>query len=189
MALNHAEIPKTIPRPVDDGLASHLKGLSIPDGISLASTGHSHVKLSELPGLTILFVYPRTGAPGEVVKEEWNNTPGARGCTAEASSYRDKHSELTELGVNSLFGLSVQDTAFQAEAKDRLGLKYDLLSDEKLEFARAMQMPTFEWEGKPLLKRCTLALREGKVEHVWYPVFPPDENAAEVAAWLKDTVE
>lgn len=87
--------------------------------------------------------------------------------------------------MDTVFGLSTQDTAFQKEAKDRLGLPYDLLSDEKLEFVKAMKMPVFEWEGQPLIKRCTLALREGKVEHVWYPVFPPNENSAEVAAWLK----
>ena len=119
------------------------------------------------------------------MSDEWNNTPGARGCTAEASSYRDNFSTLKELGVETVFGLSTQDTAFQKEAKERLGLPYELLSDEKLEFVKAMKMPIFEWEGQPLIKRCTLALREGRVEHVWYPVFPPNENPAEVVEWLK----
>lgn len=108
-----------------------------------------------------------------------------RGCTAEASSYRDNFSTLKELGVNAVFGLSTQDTEFQKETKERLGLPYDLLSDENLEFVKGMKMPIFEWEGKPLVKRCTLALREGTVKHVWYPVFSPNESASEVAAWLK----
>ena len=180
-----AAIPKTLPRPIDDGLTSHLLGSPIPTTLSLISTKDTHVKLSALPGLTILFCYPRTGAPGEKVSDEWNNTPGARGCTAEATSYRDNLSTLKELGVDTVFGLSTQDNAFQKEAKERLGLPYDLLSDEKLEFVKAMRMPIFEWEGQQLIKRCTLAFREGKVEHVWYPVFPPDENPDEVAAWLK----
>ncbi|KAH7000949.1 thioredoxin-like protein [Ilyonectria destructans] len=184
MSLDHAQVPKTIPRPVDDGLASHLLGSTIPADLSLVSTQGTSVKLAELPGLTVLFCYPRTGAPGEAVKPEWNNTPGARGCTAEACSYRDNFPRLTELGANAVFGLSVQDSAYQQEAKERLGLPYDLLSDEKLEFVKAMKMPVFEWEGKPLTKRITLALRDGKVEHAWYPVFPPDENSAQVAAWL-----
>ncbi|KAI1111770.1 thioredoxin-like protein [Nemania sp. NC0429] len=185
MALDHSQVPKTIPRPVDDGLASHLLGSSIPADLTLVSTQQKSVKLSELPSLTILFCYPRTGAPGEAVKEEWNNTPGARGCTAEASSYRDNFASLKELGVNAIYGLSVQDTAYQKEVKDRLGLPYDILSDDKLEFIKAMKMPVFEWEGATLIKRCTLAIKDGKVVHVWYPVFPPDENPSHVAAWLK----
>jgi peroxiredoxin len=132
-----------------------------------------------------LFCYPRTGAPGETVSEEWNNTPGARGCTAEASSYRDDYSILEELGVDTVFGLSTQDTSFQKETKKRLHLPYDLLSDEKLEFIKEMKMPTFEWEGLLLIKRCTLAVRDGKVEHVWYPVFPPNENSTEIISWLQ----
>ncbi|KAH8656840.1 redoxin family protein [Ilyonectria robusta] len=164
MALDHAQVPKTIPRPVDDGLASHLLGSTIPADLSLVSTQGTSVRLAELPGLTILFCYPRTGAPER--------------------HYRDNFPLLTELGANAVFGLSVQDSAYQQEAKERLGLPYDLLSDEKLEFVKAMKMPVFEWEGKPLTKRITLALRDGKVEHVWYPVFPPDENSAQVAAWL-----
>ncbi|KAK2740151.1 peroxiredoxin DOT5 [Colletotrichum kahawae] len=186
MALNHADVPKTIPQPVDDGLTSHLLGSSIPGDLSLVSTQGTAVKLADLPGLTIVFIYPRTGAPGEAVPQEWNNTPGARGCTAEASSYRDNYSTLRGLGVTAVFGLSVQDTEYQKEVKERLELPYDLLSDENLDFVNAMKMPVFEWDGKPLAKRCTLALREGKVEHVWYPVFPPDENSKEVAAWLKE---
>jgi peroxiredoxin len=153
--------------------------------LSLVSTQDTVVNLAELPGLTILFCYPRTGGPGEPVKEEWNNTPGARGCTAEASAYRDHFSTLRELGVNAIFGLSTQDTTFQKEAKERLHLPYNLLSDENLDFVKALKLPVFEWEGQPLVKRITLALKEGKVVHVWYPVFPPAENAAEVAAWLK----
>ncbi|KAI1145986.1 thioredoxin-like protein [Nemania diffusa] len=187
MALDHSQVPKMIPRPVDDGLASHLLGSSIPVDLTLVSTQQLPVKLSELPGLTILFCYPRTGAPGEAVKEEWNKTPGARGCTAEAGSYRDNFVSLKELGVDTVYGLSVQDTAYQKEVKDRLGLPYDILSDNELEFIKSMKMPVFEWEGALLAKRCTLAIKDGKVVHVWYPVFPPDENPSQVVAWLKAT--
>ncbi|KAI0097226.1 redoxin family protein [Nemania sp. FL0031] len=189
MALDHSQVPTTIPHPVDDGLASHLLGSSIPTDLTLVSTQEIPIKLSELPGLTILFCYPRTGAPGEAVKEEWNKMPGARGCTAEAGSYRDSFASLKELGVNTIYGLSVQDTAYQKEVKDRLRLPYDILSDYKLEFVKAMKMPVFEWEGATLAKRCTLAIKDSKVLHVWYPVFPPDENASQVVAWLKATAQ
>ncbi|KUJ13424.1 BcpB protein [Mollisia scopiformis] len=187
MAVDHSKIPITLPVPVDDGLTSHLLGSLVDKDLVLTSTKDEFIKLSALPGLTILFCFPRTGASGETPSQEWNNTPGARGCTAEASSYRDDYSTLKDLGVSAVFGLSTQDTAFQKETKERLKLPYDLLSDEKLEFVEALKMPIFEWEGKPLIKRCTIALRDGKIEHVWYPVFPSNENSTEVAKWLKTT--
>ncbi len=102
---------ETIPRPVDDGLAAHLLGSTVPADLALVSASDTPVKLSELPGLTIVFCYPRTGAPGEAGPDEWKNMPGARGCTAEASSYCDSDSKLTELGANAVVGLSVQGTA------------------------------------------------------------------------------
>ncbi|KAK1759788.1 BcpB protein [Echria macrotheca] len=192
MAPDHCQLSNTLPRPADDGLASHLTGASIPADLTLISTNDNNIpiKLSELPGLTILFCYPRTASPGETAPDEWTNTPGARGCTAEAGSYRDNFAVLRELGVDQLFGVSVQDTAYQREVKRRLGLPFDLLSDEKLEFVTAMGMPTFEWEGRTLMKRITLALRDGgRVERVWYPVFPPHENADEVVEWLKGNMK
>jgi peroxiredoxin len=170
---------------MDDGLANHLLGSNIPPTLTLTSTQGKPIRIAELPGLTIIFCYPRTGAPEEPVKEEWNNTPGARGCTAEASGYRDGYPALTALGVDAVFGLSTQGTAFQKEAKERLHLPFDILSDENLQFIKTMKMPTFEWEGQVLTKRITLAVKDGKIEHVWYPVFPPAENATEVAEFLK----
>jgi peroxiredoxin len=93
--------------------------------------------------------------------------------------------ELHELGVRHVFGLSTQDTPYQREAKDRLHLPYELLSDEYLQFAKALKLPTFDWHDKTLVKRCALAIKDGIIVNVWYPVFPPDANAREVVAWLK----
>ena len=50
-------------------------------------------------------------------------------------------------------------------------LPYDLLSDEKLEFQRALNLPTFEWEGQKVIRRLTLAIEDGKVVKWWYPIF------------------
>lgn len=180
-----AEIPPNLPAPVDDGACSHLLHSQIPTSVTLPSTGGTPVTLSAQPGLIIIFCYPRTGAPQETVSDAWTAMPGARGCTSQACRFRDNFSILKELGVEAVFGLSTQDTAYQIEAKERLALPYELLSDEKLEFVKAMNMPVFMWEGKALIKRCTLAIRGGKVVHVWYPVFPPDESSAEVARWLR----
>lgn len=116
--------------------------------------------------------------------EGWDAIPGARGCTPQSCGFRDHFAELRSLGVSRLFGLSTQDTAFQREAAQRLRLPFPLLSDERLALARPMRLPTFEAGGMALLKRLTLVLRDGVVERVFYPVFPPDRNAADVVAWL-----
>lgn len=142
------------------------------------------MELSKLPGLAIIFCYPRTGAPGEVIPDEWNSIPGARGCTPQACSFRDEMGELRKRGVNTVLGLSVQDTPYQQEVKLRVHLPYELLSDADLEFTKQLRLPTFEWQGKTLIKRLALAVEDGQITKVWYPVFPPDANAKEVLAWL-----
>jgi peroxiredoxin len=88
-----------------------------------------------------------------------------------------------------VFGLSTQDTAYQREAVERLRLPYELLSDEDLGFAGALGLPTFEVAGAVLLKRVTMIIDEGSIEKVFYPVFPPDENAKEVVGWLRRDLE
>lgn len=140
---------------------------------------------ASLSGLNILFCYPRTGAPNENIPAEWNEIPGARGCTPQACSFRDASKEFSELGVKHIFGVSTQDTPYQQEIKERVHLPYQLLSDEKLEMVKALKLPTFEYQGKTLIKRLTLAVEDGEVVHVWYPVFPPDKSASEVLEWLK----
>ncbi|GAM84304.1 hypothetical protein ANO11243_022980 [Dothideomycetidae sp. 11243] len=153
--------------------------------VSLPTTSSTSITLSALPPLTIIFIYPRTGAPNESITAEWDAIPGARGCTPQACGFRDVHSDLIAAGAGRVFGLSVQTSEYQAEVKRRLGLPFELLSDERLEFADALGLPTFDWEGGRLIKRVTLAVREGRIVKVWYPVFPPDRSAAEVLEWLK----
>jgi peroxiredoxin len=173
----------TIPAPEDDGAARHLPGSRVPS-VALAATDGSAVDLAALPGLAVVYAYPRTGPPDAPNPDGWDMIPGARGCTPQSCSFRDHFAELRRLGVTHLFGLSTQDTAYQREAADRLHLPFPLLSDERLHLARAMRLPTFEAGGMVLLKRLTLVLRDGLVEHVLYPVFPPDRSAADVVAWL-----
>jgi len=183
----HLTYPANLPVPTDDGACDYLSSKpSLPPDFTLTSTGGSAISLHSLPGLTIIFCYPRTGAPGEVVPESWNSIPGARGCTPQACSFRDNLPALTKLGVTTLFGLSTQDAEYQKEARDRIGLKYELLSDVDLKFVDTLKLPTFDWEGKRLVRRLTLALEEGKIVKHWYPVFPPDKNVDEVLDWLKE---
>jgi peroxiredoxin len=172
-----------IPAPTDDGAARHLTGVRLPSS-SLPATDEKTVNLAQLPGLVIVYAYPRTGIPGIENPAGWDLIPGARGCTPQSCSFRDHFAELKALGVKHLFGLSVQDTAYQREVVDRLHLPFPILSDEQLELTRSLRLPTFETGGMTLLKRLTLVINDGRIEHVFYPVFPPDRNASEVLAWL-----
>jgi peroxiredoxin len=177
-------LPPDLPVPVDDGLARHLPGLAVAS-IALPATTGAFVGLSGLAGRTIVYCYPRTGRPDQEPPDGWNRTPGARGCTPQSCAFRDEQGEFTAFGVR-VFGLSTQDTDYQREAAARLHLPFPLLSDERLEFASAMRLPTFQVDSMRLLKRLTLVLRDGIVEHVFYPVFPPDRNARDVLAWLTE---
>jgi peroxiredoxin len=139
---------------------------------------------TSLPGRTVLFCYPRTGRPGEEVPPGWNSIPGARGCTNEACGFRDRHGQFADLGVRVL-ALSTQDTPYQREMSERLGVSFEVLSDAELRVVRALRLPTFEANGSTLVKRLTLVIRDGVIEHVFYPVFPPDTHAGEVLDWLR----
>lgn len=173
----------TIPAPADDGAARHLAGARVPS-VLLPATDGTTVDLSSLPGRVVVYAYPRTGRPGVENPDGWDMIPGARGCSPQSCSFRDHFAELRTLGVDSLFGLSTQDTAYQREAAERLRLPFPILSDERLELAGALGLPTFEAGGTTLLKRLTMVIDDGIIRHVFYPVFPPDRSAGEVAAWL-----
>jgi peroxiredoxin len=181
---NPAFLPPDIPIPQDDGAARHLAGMKLPD-LALAATSGPVVNLSKLNGRAVLYIYPRTGVPGVDPPEGWDAIPGARGCTPQSCSFRDHFAALKALGVSHLFGLSTQDTAYQREAVERLHLPFPLLSDADLKFARALDLPTFSAAGMTLLKRMALVAADGTIVKTFYPVFPPDKNAADVIAWLR----
>jgi peroxiredoxin len=177
-------LPADIPVPQDDGATRHLAGLRLPS-LPLAATDGSSVDLSKLSGRTVVYIYPRTGVPGQAPPDGWDQIPGARGCTPQSCSFRDHFAELKRLGVDRLYGLSTQDTAYQREAAERLHLPFAVLSDERLDLARAIKLPTFTAAGMTLLKRMALVIDDGVITKVFYPVFPPDKNAEEVIEWLQ----
>ena len=177
-------LPADLPIPQDDGAAGHLTGMRLPS-LLLNATEGSQIDLSKLSGRTVVYIYPRTGVPGRPMPEGWNEIPGARGCTPQSCGFRDHFAELERLGVARVFGLSSQDSAYQREAVERLHLPFAVLSDERLELARAIKLPTFKVAGMTLLKRMALVIDDGIITKVFYPVFPPDKNAEEVIAWLR----
>ena len=173
-----------LPPPVDDGGARHLDGAAVPS-IPLPGTHGQAVDLSRLRGTTVVYAYPMTSRPDRPVPGGWDMIPGARGCTPQSCAFRDGYAELRGLGVDHLFGLSTQDTAWQAEAAARLHLSFPLLSDAALGLTLAMRLPTMEVEGMTLLRRLTLVIAGGRILRVFSPVFPPDRSAADVIAWLR----
>jgi peroxiredoxin len=182
--LNEVDWSK-IPAPEDDGGARHLTGRAVPD-VALAATDGTEVSLAGIPGRVVVFAYPRTGVPGQISPvPDWDMIPGARGCTPQACAYRDLHKELTGAGAARVFGLSTQDTAYQREAARRLHLPFPLLSDEKLALATALRLPVMDVGGMTLIKRLALVIDDGRIAKAFYPVFPPDRNAGDVLAWLR----
>lgn len=173
----------TRPVPVDDGAADHLPGSAVPPA-SLPSTQGAPVRLDEAAaGLLVAYVYPRTGVPGEPLPEGWDDIPGARGCTSQNCAFRDHARELGDRGA-AVVGISAQPAAEQAEFAERQHIPYPLLSDPELTLAGRMGLPTFDAAGMRLYRRLTFIARGGRIEHVFYPVFPPEDNAAQVLAWL-----
>ena len=178
-------LPPNLPRPVDDGAADHLRHMPMPQ-VSLRSTAGRMVGLSNLTAArTVIYCYPMTGVPGKPLPEGWDMIPGARGCTPQTCGFRDHFQELLQLQAE-VFGLSTQTTEYQLEMAQRLHLPFEILSDAEFRLCEALRLPTFEVEGVRLLRRLTLIVRGGRIEHVFYPVFPPNESADQVMRWLQD---
>lgn len=175
--------PSNLPVPIDDGACGHLAGLKLPP-VALPSTAGRFVELDKFAAArTVVYCYPMTAVQGAPLPEGWDLIPGARGCTPQACAFRDHHRELVSAGVQ-LFGLSTQTAGYQREMAERLHLPFEILSDAKLTFANALNLPTFKAGGMRLIKRLTLIIRKGHIEAVLYPVFPPGESAGQVLAWL-----
>jgi peroxiredoxin len=179
-------LPAELPIPVDDGAADHLQGLQVPR-VVLTSTLGGELDLAEAAsGLVVVYVYPRTGRPGEPLPQGWDAIPGARGCTPQSCAFRDHVLELAAFGA-SVIGISAQSPADQLEFAGREHIPYPLLSDGGLRLAEAIGLPTFEAAGMRLYRRLTFIARAGRVVKVFYPVFPPQQNASAVLHWLAQT--
>jgi peroxiredoxin len=188
-------LPEDLPRPADDGAADHLAGMPMPS-VALPSTRGDLIRVDLVPegfARLVIYAFPMTGIPGVELPPGWDEIPGARGCTPESCGFRDHAADLAAEGAR-VAGLSTQSSAYQREAAERLALPFPLLSDSDLQLTRALRLPAFsldlspDYDGggrKTLLKRLTMVVRAGVIEHVFYPVFPPDRHAEEVLAWLR----
>jgi len=179
MTLDPYVLPADLPIPEDDGAADHLTGLELPDLELESSQGAVNVR-----DLDVLYVYPRTGRPGETPLPGWDETPGARGCTPHSCGFRDTHGELRSLGKR-VAGVSTQPLEDQIEFAERNGMPFPVISDLDRELGAALGLPTFEIQGQVLYKRLALVAESGRIVKVFYPVFPPGENAGDVLRWLR----
>lgn len=180
-----ARLPAGLPVPVDDGAADHLRGARLPR-LALEGTHGVAVDVGDpAAGTVVLYIYPMTGRPGVDLPDGWDAIPGARGCTPEACAFRDHYADLTAVGVQEVLGLSTQSLDHQREAAARLHLPFPLLADPGRLLGGALRLPIFEAGGRTLYRRLTLIVRGGAVEHLFYPVFPPDGHAGEVLDWLR----
>lgn len=180
-------LPTDLPAPEDDGAADHLRGASMAKLTMPASDGTT-VDLTRFPaGRTIIYLYPLTGRPGSDLPNGWDAIPGARGCSTEACDFRDHYRDLQDEGVTAVYGLSSQHVDYQAEVVSRLKLPFTMLSDEHFRLADSLDLPTFTAEGhERLYSRLTLVIRNKRIEHVFYPIFPPNTHAQQVLAWLRE---
>jgi peroxiredoxin len=177
------DLPADLPVPEDDGAAAHLTGMAVPE-LTLPTTVNGSLGLAAAGDLLVAYVYPRTGKPGEPLPEGWNDIPGARGCTPQSCTYRDALAEFSALGAD-VVGISAQSPDEQREFAEREHIPFPLLSDPDLRLASSLRLPTFEAAGMTLYKRLTFVAEAGMIVKAFYPVFPPDRNAAEVLGWLR----
>jgi len=182
--MKSTQLPKNLPVPIDDGAADHLPGTTLPH-VTLNATNGDAVDIAAISGLVVLYIYPMTGRPDVPLPDGWDTIPGARGCTPQSCSFRDHYAALQRFNCQ-VFGISTQPTDYQLEAKQRLHLPFELLSDTALQLKSVMKLPTFVAAEMELYKRLTLIARDGRIEKVYYPVFPPDHNADEVLSWLRE---
>ncbi len=179
-------LPPDLPEPEDDGAADHLPGARIPSLVLESSQGPVDLAVV-CAGLGVLYVYPRTGKPGVESLPGWDEFPGARGCTPQSCAFRDHAQELAAHGA-VVAGLSAQTLEDQLEFAERTHMPYPVLADPELRAAQSLGLPTFSIAGHRLYRRLALVARRGRIEKVFYPVFPPDRNAADVVAYLRATV-
>jgi len=182
---DYPSLPPDLPVPEDDGAADHLPGAELPSlSLPVAGGGQFDLRGSAAAGTLVAFVYPGTGTPGRASPPGWDDIPGARGCTPQSCGFRDRHAALTGLGA-TVVGISAMDPSEQAAFAERERIPYPLLNDGPLALRDQLGLPTFDLHGTTHYKRLTLVAEGGRIERVFYPVFPPDRNAEEVVLYLK----
>lgn len=183
---NLEPLPHDLVSPVDDGSTDHLPGCPMPS-ISLPSTDGENVDLDALGvGRTLIYVFPMTGAPDVDMPEGWDAIPGARGCSPHNCDMRNHYADLMQRGIHRVFGMSSQPLEYQEALARALRLPYPLLTDTAMLVGASLRMPTISAGDLTVYQRLALVINDGVIEHVFFPVFPPDRHAQVVLDWLAE---
>ena len=178
-------LPENLPIPENDGKANHLLGRQIPN-IILPSTVDSFFDFSSINNrYGILYFFPLMGMPQDDVPQGWDNIPGARGCTPQNISVNKHLKDLEEYDAAPI-GISTQPIAELEQLSSMRNLSQVLVSDNKLEFQKQLNVPVFVVDGNTMYKRLTLIVKNSKIIKVFYPVFPPDKHIFEILKWLEN---
>jgi peroxiredoxin len=157
--------------------------LYVPD-VALETTGGTPLNLRKRAGLSVLFIYPYTGRPNYADPLGWDKIRGAHGSTPQALGYKALFHEFRILKAG-IFGISFQDTEWQSEFAERNHLPFVLLSDTRADFASKLGLRTFTAGGRAYLNRRTFVIRDGRVVWDQREVPKPEQDAANILAWLR----
>ncbi len=171
--------------PENEGDVNTLKNKNFPN-ISLPNQDGNLLNLYRLDTFRmVLYFYPMTGRPDRPLPDNWNNIPGAKGCTIQTCSFRDNYDDIINLNAVPI-GISSQSVDDNKEMTSRLKVPYDVLSDEKLELTNELNIPTFLVDSKIFLKRLTLIVEKKIIKKVFYPINDINKHIKEVLKWLKE---
>ena len=171
--------------PEDDEASEHLINNTIPN-ISLPNQEGNPLQLNRMDTFRmVLYFFPMTGRPDKPLPDNWNSIPGAKGCTIQTCTFRDNYDSLISLNAIPI-GISTQSIIDNKEMTSRLGVPYDVLSDEKLELQNLLNLPIFLINNQAFLKRLTLVIEKNIIKKVFYPIFPIDTHIEEVLKWLQE---
>ena len=168
----------------DKEVEKHLKNKSFPN-ISLPNQEGNLLRLHRIDTFRmVLYFFSMTGRPDRPLPNNWNNIPGAKGCTYETCLFRDNYDQIISFNAVPI-GISTQSVDDNKEMTRRLKIPYDILSDEKLELKTALDLPIFTLHKKNYLKRMTLIIEKNIIIKVFYPINNLDKHIEEVLKWLQ----
>ena len=128
--------------------------------------------------------YETPSYPNKRLPKNWEQIPGAQGCTLENSNFRDNYENFLEL--NSLpIGISTQNVDDIKEMTQRLKITHDILSDSNLECTRKLSLPTFSIENHVYLRRITLIVEKNMIKKAFFPVLSVHNHVNELLEWLR----
>ena len=182
--MEYSDLLKDIQVPEDDGGCNHLPNLILPE-ISLPNQDGNDLRLNRTDTFRIiLYFFPMTGRPDRLLPKDWNLIPGAKGCTSQTCSFRDKYDEIISLNTVPI-GVSTQSIEDLKEMTTRLSVPFDILSDADLKLKNLLNLPTFSIKEKIYIKRLTLVIEKNFIKKVFYPIFPPENHINDLIEWLK----